>query len=190
MIGRLKEMYRSRDGKGWIVTFFTEHKINGDRFDKLAKVDCEISIKQYREVRSPNQNAYFHSLMNKIAAETGESEEEVKVRLVTSYGALKRMKNGKLMMWILPREADATEIYKYAVLFDQRVVNGTVCNMWKVYKDTHLMDTKEMTRLIDGTIAEAKELGIDTDTPEEKARLKKQQAQYDAAHKKKGGQVD
>lgn len=186
MIGRLKEMYRSRDGKGWIVTFFTEHKINGDRFDKLTQVDCEISIKQYREIRSPNQNAYFHVLMNKIAAETGESEEEVKVRLVTSYGALKRMDNGKLMMWILPREADATEFYKYAVLFDQRTVNGTVCNMWKVYKDTHKMDTKEMARLIDGAIAEAKDLGIDTDTPEEKARLKKQQAQYDAAHKKKG----
>ena len=186
MIGRLKEMYRSRDGKGWIISFYTEKKINGDRFDKLSQVDCDISIKQHREVRSPNQNAYFHVLVNQIAEETGESDEDVKVRLVTSYGALKKMDNGKYMMWILPKEADATEFYKYAVLFDQRTVNGTVCNMWKVYKDTHKMDTKEMARLIDGAIAEAKELGIDTDTPEEKARLKKQQAQYDAAHKKKG----
>lgn len=185
MIGRLKEMYRSRDGKGWIVTFFTEHKINGDRFDKLTQVDCDIEIRQHREVRSPNQNAYFHILVNKIAAETGESDEEVKTRLITSYGALARNPDGTYMMWLLPQGADATEYYRYTTLYDQREVNGTTVNMWRVYKESHKMDTKEMARLIDGAIAEAKDLGIDTDTPEEKARLKKQQAQYDAAHKKK-----
>ena len=29
MIGRLKEMFRSRDGTGWIVTFITKEKIDG-----------------------------------------------------------------------------------------------------------------------------------------------------------------
>ena len=190
MIGRLKEMFRSRDGSGWIVTFFTKEKIDGDRFDELAKVDCDIEIAKHRNIRSKNANAYFHVLINKIAAETGESDEEVKVRLITSYGALARTDDGKYLMFILPRSADATEYYKYAVLFDQREVNGVICNVWKVYKDSHKMDTKEMARVIDGAIQEAKELGIETDTPKQIEEMQRRWAEYEAAHPQKGVHVD
>ena len=154
-------MYRDRDGKHWIVTFTTEGKLNGDVFDELAKVECDIEVRKHRNIRSKNANSYFHVLVNKIAAETGESDEEVKIRLITSYGALARTEDGKLLMFVLPKEADATDYYKYAVLYDQREINGTVCNMWKVYKDSHKMDTKEMARVIDGAIREAKDLGIE-----------------------------
>jgi len=187
MIGRLKEMYRSRDGSGWIVTFFTRDKIDGDRFDGLAKYDCDIEIKKHRKIRSKNANSYFHVLVNKIAAETPETEDEVKARLITSYGPLARTSDGKYLMFILPKDVDATEYYKYAVLYDQRVVNGVTCNMWKVYKDSHKMDTKEMARVIDGAIREAKDLGIETETPEELARMKAKWAEYEAAH---GGKTD
>ncbi len=34
------------------------------------------------------------------------------------------------------------------------------------------MDSKEMVRLIDGAIEQARELGIETDTPEQLARYK------------------
>ena len=129
MIGRLKEMFRSRDGTGWIITFFTTDKIDGDKFDELSKVDCDIEIKKHRNIRSRNANSYFHVLVNKIAGETGESEEEVKVRLITSYGPLARNKDGTYLMFLLPLDADATEYYKYAVLYDQREVNGKTVNM-------------------------------------------------------------
>lgn len=184
--GRPKDMYRDRDGKHWVVTFITENRIDGDVFDELAKVDCDIEIRKHRNIRSKNANAYFHVLINKIAGETGESEEEVKFRLITSYGALARNDDGIYMMWILPRSADATDYYKYAVLYDQREVNGKVCNMWKIYKDSHKMDTKEMARVIDGAIQEAKDLGIETDTPKQIEEMKKKWAEYEAAHPMKG----
>lgn len=185
MIGRLKEMFRSRDGTGWIVTFFTKEKIDGDRFDELAKHECDIEIRRHREKRSKNANAYLHVLINKIAGETGESEEEVKIRLVTSYGPLARTNDGKYLLFVLPREADATDYYKYAVLYDQREINGTICNCWKVYKDTHKMDTKEMSNLIDGAVREAKELGIETETPAQLEKMRQQWAEYEAAHPRK-----
>mgnify|MGYP002624280617 FL=1 len=190
MIGRLKDMYKDRDGKHWVISFTTEGKVDGDKFDELAKVDCDIEIKKHREIRSKNANAYFHVLVNKIAGETGESDEEVKVRLITSYGTLARTKDGKYLMFVLPRDADATDYYKYAVLFDQRQVNGITCNVWKVYKDSHKMDTKEMSRVIDGAVTEAKELGIETETPAQLARMKEKWAAYEAAHPQKGGQID
>ena len=50
----------------------------------------DIEIKKHRNKRSRSANAYFHVLCNKISAETGESEDAVKRRLVVSYGALAR----------------------------------------------------------------------------------------------------
>ena len=186
MIGRLKDMYRNREGDGWIISFTTKDRMDGDRFDELAKYDCDIEIKKHRKIRSKNANSYFHVLVNKIAAETPETEDEVKARLITSYGPLARTADGKYLMFILPRDVDATDYYKYAVLYDQREVNGVVCNMWKVYKDSHKMDTKEMARVIDGAIQEAKALGIETETPDELARMKAKWSEYEAAHPQKG----
>lgn len=180
MNGRLKEMVRSLDGN-WVVSFVTSFDFR-EKFDQLKDAELDIEIKKHRNIRSKNANSYFHVLVNKIAAETGESDEEVKVRLITSYGTLERTKDGKYMMFVLPKEADATDYYKYAVLYDQRTINGTVCNMWKVYKDSHKMDTKEMARVIDGAILEAKELGIETETPKQLEEMKRKWAEYEAAH--------
>lgn len=71
-------------------------------------------------------------------------------------------------------------------LFDQREEGGILFNCYLVYKDTHKMDTKEMSRLIDGAISEAKELGIETETPEQLEAMKKKWAEYEAAHPRKG----
>lgn len=185
MIGRLKDMYKDpRTGKT-VISFVTD-KFDGDRFDTLAQYDCDIEIKKHRNIRSKSANAYFHVLVNKIAGETGESDEDVKVRLITSYGTLARTADGKYLMFVLPREADATDYYKYAVLFDQREINGVTCNVWKVFKDSHTMDTKEMARVIDGAIREAKDLGIETDTPKQIEEMKQKWAEYESAHPMKG----
>lgn len=189
IIGRPKEMFRDRDGN-WIVTFVTQGRINGDVFDELAKHDCDIEVKRHRNIRSKNANSYFHVLVNKIAQETGETEDEVKVRLITSYGALARNPDDTYTMFLLPQGVEATVYYKYAVLYDQREVNGKTVNMWKVYKDSHTMDSKEMANLIDHTIEEAKALGIETTTPEEMERMKAKWAEYEAAHPRKYGDAD
>ena len=45
---------------------------------------------------------------------------------------------------------------------------------YKVYRGSHTYDTKEMSALIDGTVADAKELGIETATPNELMRMKQE----------------
>ena len=40
------------------------------------------------------------------------------------------------------------------------------------------MNTQEMSRLIDGTVSQAKELGIETATPEELERMKNEWRNY------------
>jgi len=177
MIGKLRDLTMNRDGTQNItVTVRADFR---DHFDQLKEKDLDIEIKQHREKRSKSANAYFHVLVNKIAGELNESDETVKTRLVIEYGTVARDDDGLVIGFKLPATVDVSKIYPYTRLFDQRTENGKLFSCYLVMKATHDMDTKEMAHLIDGAIQEAKELGIETDTPEQLARYKEQWEQFE-----------
>lgn len=180
MIGRLRDLTMNPD-RSFNVTI-TVKKDFREKFDQLKDKDLDIEIKQHREIRSKNANAYFHVLVNKIANETMESDEAVKVRLVTEYGVVDRTEDGLVLGFKLPASVPPDRIYKYTRYIETRTENGKLFKCYLVLKETHEMDTKEMARLIDGTIQEAKELGIETDTPETLARYKAEWEAYEASH--------
>lgn len=153
------------------ITVEVERDFRAD-YDRLKDTELSIEIKKYRKRRSLSANAYFHVLVNKIAAERGGSDEEVKASLVCEYGALARDADGVAVGFKLPVSVDVSTIYPYVKCFDTREENGKLFRCYMVYKQTHLMDSKEMSRLIDGAIETAQELGIETDTPEQLARYK------------------
>ena len=130
-----------------------------------------VTIKEFRKKRSLDANAYFHLLVGKIADTANLGFEETKTNLVTEYGTVDRDKNGGAVGFMLPASADVSEYYRYVKWFDSRVVNGTEFNCYIVFKQTHKMDSKEMSRLIEGTVQEAQNLGIETLTPEELERM-------------------
>jgi len=136
--------------------------------------ELAVEIKQYCKQRSLNANAYFHLLADKIAKAMGLGEEETKARLVLEYGSIMREENGEKVGFKLPASVDVKQVYKYAKWFDERTENGHKFNCYIIYEHTHNLDTKQMARLIDGTVYEAKELGIETMTPAELASLKEQ----------------
>ena len=129
-------------------------------YERLKDAELDIEIKKHREKRSKSANAYFHVLVNKIAAERGGSDEATKASLVVEYGALAKDADGLTVGFKLPASVDVSTIYPYVKCFDTRVENGKMFKCYLVYKQTHLMDSKEMARLIDGAIEVAKELGI------------------------------
>lgn len=131
----------------------------------------DIEVKQHRERRSLDANAYFHVLVGKIADTLGIGFEECKTNLVTEYGAFERDSDGVKVGFKLPATVDVSKIYRYVKCFDTREENGKLFNCYIVFKHTHLMDTKEMSRLIDGAVFEAKELGIETLPPEKLAAM-------------------
>lgn len=132
----------------------------------------EAIISIARKKRSLNANAYFHVLVGKIAEAMGLSENEVKVNLVLEYGSVKRDENGDKVGIKLPASVNVNEIYKYAKWFDTRTENGKDFDCYIIYEQTHKLDTKQMARLIDGTVYEAQQLEIETKTPAEISRLK------------------
>ncbi len=150
-------------------------EVDGDfrnDFDQLKDFDVSVEIKKYREKRSKDANAYFHVLVNKIAEAQGLGNDEVKKSLVLEYGALAKDDDGYTVGFKLPASVNIDKIYPYAKIFDVREENGRTFNCYLVYKHTHELDSKEMSRLIDGAIYVAKDLGIETDTPEQLAKYK------------------
>lgn len=165
MKGRIKDLAFSMDGKNILTLEVYQNCRN--IFDKLRETEIDISIKEYKEKRSLNANAYFHVLVNKIAAKQNVSDDEIKAMLNTQYGAILTDEKGGKIGFKLPESVDVNKIYPYTKAFDTRQENGISFNCYICYKRTHELNTKEMSRLIDGTVSEAKELGIETLTPQE-----------------------
>lgn len=138
----------------------------------LEDVEYELSIKRLGRRRSLNANAYFHLLVGEISEKMGIGFEACKINLNLEYGTVARDEDGKKIGFMLPQTVDVNSLYKYTKWFDEREINGVMFNCYIVFKETHTLDTKEMARLIDGTVQEAKQLGIETATPDELARMK------------------
>lgn len=165
MTGRLIDMSVGLNGKQRLTV-----EVDADfreEFDRLHGKELDVEINQHREKRSSKSNAYFHTLLNQIARKSKMSEDAAKIWLVCQYGVLARNDDGSVMGIKLPENTDVTKIYPYAVQFDSRVENGIRFACYKLYKRTRDMTTAEMSDLIDGAIAEAQELGIVIDTPEQ-----------------------
>ena len=170
VIGRLIDMSFGVNGKQRVTI-----ELDGDfreSFDNLNGSDVDVEIRKHRRRRSLNANAYFHLLVNKIAEKQGLGNDEVKISLVCEYGSLAKDGEGLTVGFKLPASVDVSTIYPYVKCFDTRIENGHEFHCYLVYKQTHLMDSAEMARLIDGAIYVARDLGIETDTPEQIARYK------------------
>lgn len=169
MKAKLKDLTFGRN-REQIITITTNSDFRS-QFDALKEFELDVEIKRHRERRSLSANAYFHVLVNKIAECQNLGEDEVKTRLVLEYGALAKDAEDNTVGFKLPSTVDVTTLYRYAKWFDTREENGVKFDCYIVYKATHTLDSKEMARLIDGTVQTAKELGIETLPPDELARL-------------------
>jgi len=119
-----------------------------------------VSFKWLNSKRTLNANAYFHVLIDKIAEKMGIGREECKVGLVKDYGTL-------LAEIALSKNVPPHLISPYYTL----VYEGMTADTYQFYKQTSTLDKTEMKRLVNGTVQEAKELGIETKTPQELALL-------------------
>ena len=150
-----------------IVTF-----LMGDNVDK--KVLYDLSLHQEKKHRSLDANAYFHVLVGKLAqAQTPPiSKAKCKNQLIADYGQ-EEFIDGQIVVLKsnLPPEKMCNVDYLHTSCVKITEENGKDVYFYKVYRGTHTYDSKEMAKLIDGTIQECKNVGIETATPDEIARM-------------------
>lgn len=141
-------------------------------YDTTQGKDITIEIKEWRAKRSLNANAYFHVLVDKIAEKIGESHTETHNQLIADYGE----PDTEVGIIIIEARVDWRKVEAMHLRpipgQTQKLANGKIYQAHQVMRGSHTYDTKEMARLIDGTIYEAKQLEIETMTPDEIERMK------------------
>jgi hypothetical protein len=148
------------------LTIQTRDDLRG-LYDQLHNDEVSTDVKKYRKPRSLDANAYFHLLVNRIAATVGTSDDEVKRELVVRYGTVEKDEDGSPCGIMLPATADVDRVYPYTYFYKAMELNGKSYRCYLLYKHTRDMDSAEMSHLIDGTVSEAKALGIETMTPDQ-----------------------
>lgn len=125
--------------------------------------DKFFEIKEYHEKRSLNANSYFYVLQNKLAQVLKTGNDELHEQLIKRYA--------DVTLITIPESENIKGIIKYYDIYNKGTIKGIPVVMYKAYKPSHEMASKEFTRLLDGLISECKEVGIDVMTPDELRRL-------------------
>lgn len=121
-------------------------------------------IKEHREKRSLNANAYAWCLLGKIADVLRADKEEVYLTMLKRYGQSE-------LVSVLSN-INVGGYFKYYEVAGTSMLNGKEFTHYKVFKGSSEYDTREMSILIDGIVSEAKQLDIETLPPHEIQRLK------------------
>jgi predicted secreted protein len=128
-----------------------------------------LVIDEWLEKRSNNANGYMWVLLTEIAKVIYSSKEEVYEIMLQRYGKFTYSieKPGQvervIREWGSPCE-----------ILDEVYFNGQKGIQILKYYGSSGYNTKEMSVLIDGVVSEAQDLGIETRTPAELQKLKKE----------------
>lgn len=145
-----------------------------DELNELAKMDAvDITAKKHKKKRSLDANAYFHVLVGKIADKLRISKTHCKNILIGRYGQQDFLENGQpiVIKSNVSVEKMLEQEFLHTVPCGTKTENGIEVVFYKVFRGSHTYDTKEMSILIDGTVQEAKDMGIETIPPEELERM-------------------
>lgn len=168
MRARLKDMSIDFASRKQIVSFIID-KDFAEEFDRLKDKPLTVEVKQYRERRSNNANAYMWVLCEKIAQTQGIGAEEVYRHAIREVG----------VHVPLPIKAEAVERFqtewgKRGIGWFAEIVDDSKLEGYKlvfVYYGSSTYTSSEMARLIDNIVQDAQALGIQTDPREELDRL-------------------
>ena len=135
-------------------------------------------ISEHKEKRSLTSNSYYWVLLSKLADKLRLSKSCVHNMMLRSYGQIEVL-DGKGVYIVVPdtEEAEKTALSAdtYHIKPTSQVKKGNDGIMYRTYmllRGSSTYNTKEMSILLDGLIAEAKEQGIETLPPHELERMR------------------
>ena len=162
----------SMDGDGAWVSYRCPSAQVARQMAETVNGDYDVEVKKHREKRSLNANGYLWVLCDKIASLALTDKETIYKMAIRSVGVFDV---------VCVREKGEQDLIDgwannglgwFAESLGQSKVDG--CKNVCLYYGSSTYDTKEMSRLIDFVVEEAKGIGIDTATPEQLARLKEE----------------
>lgn len=159
---------RDRDGV-WLMLHAESPNIVQGVCEKFADGKKYVAeLKEFRQKRSLDANAYLWVLLDKIAQVIRSTKEEVYLDYIKQYGVYRDFELSDdeaktfRVAWSMLGTGWPTELVDYA---EDKVII-------RAYYGSSQYSTRQMSRLIDMVVEDAKELGIETMTPQELSRLK------------------
>ena len=154
-------------------------EVDGDAADieKLKDKKLSVELKQYREKRSLDANAYYWVLVGKLADVLGQSSAWVHNHMLRKYGQIMVI-DYQGVYTVLPDTDEAQkaidEAETYHLKPTSQVKPGKGGKMYRTYmmlRGSSDYDSKEMSTLINGLVEECKVVGIETLPPAELERM-------------------
>lgn len=159
----IKDLTFGRNGEQIITFALAKGEDFRQKYDDLNGKDIRVEVKQWREKRSLNANNYAWELITKIADAMRLNKDDVYLNMLKAYGQSE-------MISVLS-SIDIAPYLKYYEEAGQSTLNGKDFTHYRVYKGSSEFDTMEMSIFIDGIVQEAKNLGIETMTPNQIAEM-------------------
>ena len=116
--------------------------------------DKKYEIKEYREKRSLNSNAYAWKLITELGNVLRKSKEEVYLQMLKDYGQSEMI---SMLSSISP-----VGYFKYYEKVGTGVLNDKEFTHYKIFKGSSEFDSREMSIFIDGIVDECRLVGIQT----------------------------
>lgn len=152
------------------IQLTNQNDILTEEFNKLQDEELiDIELSKPKKKRSLNANAYAWTLIGKIAEKVGNTKEEVYKEYIKNKGIYRIV------------TIDSKAAQTFIKIWTEKGL-GWVCETSEnniaglidivAYYGTSSYNTKQMANFIDYIVQEAKELGIETLTPNEIEQLK------------------
>ena len=167
MIGKLKDLTRSRDGQ-WIVTLTTPENFS-ELYDELEGKEVSFEIKQARKHRSLDANAYAWVLIDKLAEKTGLRKTDVYRHAIKEIGGVSD--TICVMDKAVDRLREGWEKNGIGWQTDTMPSKVAGCTNVILYYGSSVYDSKQMASLIDSLIQDCEACGIPTISDEQAERL-------------------
>lgn len=127
--------------------------------DKQLVIDCQ----PFKEKRSLKANAYFWQLVDAMSKVIGVDKWTWYLHCIREHGVFVDME-------IVPQAIPLIERrFRYIETFDDGYIDGP--RLVRCYFGSSQYNSTEMAELINGTVRDAQELGIETLTPDEIAQM-------------------
>lgn len=131
--------------------------------------ELQVEIKRVQRNRSLDANAYFWTLADKVGKKLLTTKEEIYREIIRRVG---------VFYDTIVKEDEAENVIRdwqrngVGWIAERQEYYGHKNHAYlRLYKGSSVYTTSEMSRLIDEIVSEAKSLGVDTLTPNEKEEL-------------------
>ena len=133
-----------------------------EQFDNIKDVELlDIEIEKHKRKRSLSSNAYCWVLLQKIAEKVNSTKEEIYLQMIKRYGQFNYL---VVKEQVIPKIKTQFPVVKE--LGKIKVGKGEGVQV-QVYFGSSTYNQAEMNFFLNGIVSEAKELGIETLTPQE-----------------------